>query len=63
MSFVPRSSNSELWSLLGLLAAAIVGLEWWSRRERARADAAAEPPNQACVPGDESAPADHGWSH
>lgn len=32
MSYIPASSNADLWAVLGGLLAAALGLGWWVRR-------------------------------
>jgi hypothetical protein len=32
MSYIPASSNADLWAVLGGLLTAAVGLGWWVRR-------------------------------
>ena len=63
MSFVPRTGNGTLWALLGMLVGALVGLEWWSRRERSETEAETESPNPSRDLRDEIGPSEHGWSN
>jgi hypothetical protein len=63
VSFVPKTDNVTLWALLGALVAALSGLEWWSRRERSRAEAERGTPGSLEPPADPAPPADAGWPH
>jgi hypothetical protein len=62
MSFVPKTSDSTLWILLGTLVAALIGLAWRSRRERSRTDFAPAKSPQAAVGAPPADAAEHGWS-
>lgn len=61
MTFIPRTGNATLGSLIGMLVALLAGLGWWSHRERVRAGRdAADSPGEPLAPADT---ANHGWSH
>jgi len=62
MSFVPKTSDSTLWMLLGTLVVALTGLEWWSRRERSGSEAAPAETSQSAAGAPPADAAENGWS-
>ena len=61
MSYTPANSGSDLWVTLGALASAIVAVEWWSRRERARGASERDMLATLADPSDEWCQQDEGW--
>ena len=42
MSYIPETSNRDLWVTLGALAAALAAIGWWNRRDDVGRTAATE---------------------
>jgi hypothetical protein len=61
MSFVPKTSDSTLWMLLGTLVAALIGLAWWDRRDRAHESL--DGPGLECDATGDFGLQDEGWQH
>jgi hypothetical protein len=61
MSFVPKTSDSTLWMLLGTLVAALTGLAWRDRRDRART--IIDGPGLECDATGDLGLQDEGWQH
>ena len=61
MSFVPKTDDGTLWTMIGALVAAMAGLGWWARRDQRKTEA--EPMHSTQDPPEELGSADHGWSH
>jgi hypothetical protein len=61
MSFVPKTSDSTLWMLLGTVVAALIGLAWWNRRDDARS-ITDDPGPEGDATGD-FGQQDEGWQH
>lgn len=61
MTFVPKTGNAALVTLVSGLVAILLGLEWWSRRERA--SAARDSAGAAGDSPDTADPAPHATPH